>query len=55
MKIPKEAPKPAMPKTELIEEARKLWSTYRNAIIANDTTLAQSTLKRLKEVRLQLK
>ena len=54
-KMPKEAPKPTMPKTELIEEARKLWSTYRNAIIANDTTLAQSTLKRLKEVRLQLK
>ena len=54
-KMPKEAPKPAIPKTELIEEARKLWSTYRNAILSNDTHLADTTLKRLKEVRLQLK
>jgi len=54
MKMPKEAPKPEIPKTELIEEARKQWATYRNAIIANDTALAESTLKKLKEIRLKL-
>ena len=43
------------PKTELIEEARKLWATYRNAVLANDTATAESALKKLKEIRLKLK
>jgi predicted nucleic acid-binding Zn-ribbon protein len=54
IKTPKEAPKPEIPKTELVEEARKLWATYRNAVLANDTATAESTLKKLKEIRLKL-
>jgi len=52
---PKEPPKPEVTKTELIEEARKLWATYRNAVLANDTATAESALKKLKEIRLKLK
>jgi hypothetical protein len=54
MRMPKEAPKPEVTKTELIKQARELWATYRNAILANDTFLAESTLKKLKEIRLKL-
>lgn len=50
---PKEVPKPA--KTELIEEAKELWATYRSAVLTNDTALAESTLSRLKQIRMQLK
>jgi len=50
-----ERPTPETPKTELIEEARKLWATYRNAVLANDTATAESALKKLKEIRLKLK
>gem|GEM_PF-5150249 len=53
IKMPKEA-KPEIPKTELIQEARKQWAIYRNAILTNDTALAESTLKKLKEIRLKL-
>ena len=52
---PKEPPKPEVTKTELIKQARELWATYRNAVLANDTATAESALKKLKEIRLKLK
>jgi dynactin complex subunit len=54
MRMPKEAPKPEIPKTELVKQARELWATYRNAVITNDIALAESTLEKLKEIRLKL-
>lgn len=42
-------------KPELIEEAKRLWATYRTAILVNDITLAETTLKRLREIRYALK
>lgn len=48
------SPQQTVQKDQLTQEARTLWEEYRNAVLNNDVDVQSSSLRRLKQIRIQL-